>query len=179
MQRSKIKGKSPREHSTLKNSQSRADGWKMEAGGGLRPACLLDDDHQGEKHGRGMTDTPLSAKAIRQAHAGVEQVQSKQYQLAALLHRIYYKSKAQQRGAKWFQSIGGMRKCFARLLDMKTVKSKIEDSLPDRGVAAKSRAQRQSREGDGRDHGSLDALQRALGTVWSSLWADRSEQNGR
>jgi hypothetical protein len=126
-----------------------------------------------------MAESPLNAKAIRQAHAGIEQIQIKQYQLAALLHRIYYKSKAQHRRAKWFQSISGMRKCFSRLLDMQSVKSKIDESLQDRGVSAKGRSQRGELGMDGREHGGIDALQRAIGQVWSSLWADAREQDGR
>lgn len=134
---------------------------------------------EGERCELRMAEVMLNAKVIRQAHARIEQIQTKLYQLAALLHRIYYKSKAQHRRAKWFQSISGMRKCFSRLLEMQSVKSKIDESLPDRGVSAKSRSRREELGLDGGERASIDVLQRAIGQVWSSLWADTKAQDGR
>ena len=116
-----------------------------------------------------MADGPLQAKAVRQAYNALEQMEVRLLQLGSLVHRIYYKSKAQHRRAKWFQSVDGMRKCFARLLEMERVSCRMEESLPDRGVAAKRRMHKRTRGSEGRK-ASLEEAKSAVGRVWSSLW---------
>lgn len=115
-----------------------------------------------------LVEDASSVESVRQAHSSLEQFEASLYQVATLLHRLYYKSKAQHRSAKWFQSIGGMRKCFSRLLDMSNVVSNVHESLPDKGVNKKARMSKRLRH-DERDIASIEAAKRAIAELWDSL----------
>lgn len=96
-----------------------------------------------------MSDSKIEVKAFRNAITSIDHVEGRLYTLAATLHRIYYKSKAQHRRAKWFQSMDALRKCFGRLLDMSDVTVMMDESLPDRGVSKRARAIKRRKTDDG------------------------------
>lgn len=134
----------------------------------------------------------LTAKQVRSTHSALQGSQSALEQHAALLHRLYYKSKAQHRSAKWFQSLDGVRKCFRRLLsDMEggeggfitsasryTCAIEVEASLPNRAGHAERRARNVRRNAPSKSIASSTvkrpALFRgasvALTDTWCSFW---------
>ncbi|UZJ54175.1 hypothetical protein CBS101457_003495 [Exobasidium rhododendri] len=119
-----------------------------------------------------MSEEVLSTpKIIRQTYHCLEQTEASMYQLAALLHRIYYKSKAQHRATKWFKTIDGMRKCFSKLLEMDLVRAKVDESLPDRGTAHKDKSKRRKLNVASRQS-SICAAKQDVAKIWNAFWGE-------
>jgi hypothetical protein len=119
----------------------------------------------------------LTPKAIRQAHASLEQLEVKLYQFAAMLNRFHYKSKAQHRRANWFQSMGGMKKCMTRILEVDRIALKVADSLPERSAASNKRSKYS--KGQEAKETSLSDAKMAMSRLWSHFWAETGNSDGR
>lgn len=140
-----------------------------------------------------MSSPALTPKIVRSAYDNVREAEAELTRQAALLHRLYYKSKAQHRSAKWFQTLDGIRKCVRRLLDTRqgsdgqgsdrgiqhTTAVQVEGSLPNRAGRMERRAglERSKRDPREQDVNVVDTSLFSLIDLWCGLWGE--ERQGR
>lgn len=144
-----------------------------------------------------MSSSALTPKIVRSAYDNVREAEAEVTRQAALLHRLYYKSKAQHRSAKWFQSLDGIRKCVRRLLDARqggsgdgqssdrgrrhTTAVQVEGSLPNRAGRKDRRAglERSRRDPGEQDVNVVDAALYSLIDLWCGLWGEERQRRSR
>ena len=139
-----------------------------------------------------MTSTGITPKFLRSAHAETKHADTELAQSAAMLHRIWYKSKAQHRRSIWFQRVNAVRRCLRHLLgrDMAlnrgrqhryTLAVGVDSSLPNRSqkrtrlIGGEDAMRRSSIEGRTETReclGNLLAAQYSVIDVWCSLWGE-------
>lgn len=119
-----------------------------------------DDDHNARPHPDSGLGPTLSAKHLRHLHTSLVTLHTTLTEEQHLLERIWYKSHAQFRTQRWFQSVDGVRKCLRELCGFK--------NGYERQVSAK-KLQKREKATAARDEGHLNQTIRSLVSLYFFL----------